>query len=28
LIRVKDFDGLPKVEFSTCHKFFEEAKAT
>ena len=28
LMRVKDFDGLPKVKFSTCHEFFEEAKAT
>jgi len=28
LIRVKDFDGLPKVKFSACQEFFEEAKAT
>ena len=28
LIRAKDFDGIPKVKFSTCHEFFEEAKAT
>ena len=26
--RVSDFDGIPKVKFSTCHEFFEEAKAT
>ena len=28
LVRVQDFDGIPKVKFSTCHEFFEEAKAT
>jgi alpha-mannosidase len=28
LIRVQDFEGIPKVKFSTCHDFFEEAKAT
>ena len=28
LIRVKDFDGIPKVKLSTCHEFFNEAKAT
>ena len=27
-MRVKDFDGIPKVKFSTCHEFFEEAKST
>jgi len=27
-MRVKDFDGIPKVKFSTCHDFFEEAKST
>jgi len=28
LARVQDFEGIPKVKFSTCHEFFEEAKAT
>ena len=28
LTRVKDFDGLPQVNFSTCHEFFEDCKAT
>ena len=28
LIRVQDFEGIPKVKFSTCHDFFEEAKST
>ena len=28
LARAQDFDGLPKVKFSTCHEFFEEAKTT
>ena len=28
LMRVQDFDGIPKVKFSTCHEFFEEAEST
>lgn len=28
LKRVADFDGLPKVKFSTCHEFFAEAEAS
>jgi alpha-mannosidase len=28
LARVQNFEGLPKVKFSTCHDFFKEAEET
>ena len=28
LVRLKDFEGCPKVEFSTCHEFFHDLEKT
>jgi alpha-mannosidase len=28
MVHAKDFDGIPKVKFSTCHEFFKEAYET